>query len=126
MTRHFSIPTVLRMTPQPLLEAIFARLVQELHNAPWRHFSRRDVRPILGAIQQLAPADHNTAEAALHDVFDLACEAGVRAMLEAAVGAELTGFAFSLPDPKSPYAISAWTWLHHPTVFERAMLLFRS
>ena len=124
MTRHFSIPTALRMTPMPLLRNFFVRVGHEMRNSVWEQFSNRNVRPILEAIQQLEPAQRNSVEAALHDIFDLACEAGVRAIHEAAVSAELTGFAFSSPEPGSPYGISVWTWLYYPTVFERAMLLF--
>ncbi len=124
MTRHFSIPTVLRMTPNGLLRAIFTRLGHDMHEVVWDKLPQRKTQPILDAIQKLSQPDQNAMELALHNIFELACENGARAIREAAASAAAGGQKLYLPDVGGAYCMSACTWLQYPDVFDRAMLLF--
>lgn len=123
MTRHFSIPTVLRMTPNGILRAIFTRMGHKMHAVPWEKLPQRNIEPILDAIQKLSSVEQNSLETVLHDIFDLACENGNRAIREAATVA-VTKMPIVLPEVGGAYCTSAWTWLNYPDVFDRAMLLF--
>lgn len=124
MTRHFSIPTMLRMTPNALLECIFARLGHPMHQIAWEKLPQRHIEPILETIQRLPGHDQNAIEMVLHNVFDLACEHGLRAIREAAICTTAGGSAMYLPSEVGPYGMAAWAWLHYSEVFDRAMLLF--
>jgi hypothetical protein len=121
MTRHFSIPTVLRMTRASLLRTLFNRLGHSMPYIPWEDLRKLRIQPIIDAILTLPPAEQHALEAALHNIFDLACENGIRAIREAAVG---TVGARIPSNVGGPYSASAWTWLEYPDVFDRAMLLF--
>jgi hypothetical protein len=123
MTRHFSIPTVLRMTPNSLLRGIFSRLGHDMRRVPWPWLPPRKIQPILAALREFSPAEQCAVERAFQDVFDLACENGSRAIREAASSVTTEKPPY-LPDVGGPYGLSAWTWLHHPALFERAMTLY--
>lgn len=122
MTRHFSIPTILRMIPNGLLRAVFTRLGHPMHEVPWEKLPQRNIEPILRTLGLLAAAERDSLETVLHDVFDLACEHGSRAIREAvsSIAAEKPPF---LPDVGGPYCLATWTWLHYPVLFDRAMRL---
>ena len=124
MTRYFSLPTVLRMTPKNLVRLFFDRLGHPLGDVPWDRLSPRQIQPILEAFQQLPATEQNAAEAALHNVFDLACENGLRAIHEAAEGVMGNAKDLAVPSDGGIYSTSIWTWIHYPDVFDRAMLLF--
>jgi hypothetical protein len=112
MTRHFTIPTVLRMTPNSLLRGIFSRLGHGMCRVPWQWLPQRSIAPILAAMRDLSPAEQSVVETALHDVFDLACENGSRAIREAASSVTTEKPPY-LPKVGGPYGLSAWTWLHY-------------
>jgi hypothetical protein len=54
MTRHFSIPTVLRMTPNGVLQTLFARLGHAMDDVSWENLPERSIQPLLKAIQRLS------------------------------------------------------------------------
>lgn len=121
MTRHFSIPTVLRMTPNGILRAIFTRLGHTMHEVPWEKLPQRNIESVLESIRKLSLAEQSPLETVLHNIFDMACESGNRAIREVAAVAKMP---VVLPEVGGPYCMSAWTWLNYPDVFDRAMLLF--
>lgn len=123
MTRHFSIPTALRMTPNGLLRELFVKLGHANLGIAWHALHEREVQPILEALDQLPADAQTTIETALHNIFDLACQNGVNAILEAADDASRRESVLYLPDSTGPYCTAAWTWLNYPDVFDRAALL---
>ncbi len=123
MTRHFSIPTALRMTPNGLLRELFAKLGLANLGIAWHELPQREVHPILEALDRLPADAQATLETALHNIFDLACQNGVHAILEAADDATRRQSVLYLPDSGGPYCTAAWTWLNYPDVFDRAALL---
>ena len=123
MTRHFSIPTVLRMTPNALLRQCFAKFGYLFLEVPWLKLHKWEVTPILKVLQELPPDQQTAVETAMHNVHDLACEKGVDRILEAVADLSHGGPSPYLPDVGGPYCIAMWAWLHHPEVFDRALVL---
>lgn len=121
--RHFSIPTMFRMTPPALLEKIFAKLGHQHLNVRWRELHRHGIEPVLEAFRNLAADKRAAVESVLQSIFELACENGVSAILEAADDARQRRSMLYLPDVGGPYCVATWAWLHYPEVFDRATLL---
>lgn len=123
MTRHFSIRTVLRSTPNVLLREFFDRLQHPLLCLDWQRLTEHQIEPIVTAIGWLPPPARDQAEAALGAVFDLACGTGRQAMLEAARRQGSSDLARQFPEDASPYQTAMWCWLRWPEVFEQARFL---
>jgi hypothetical protein len=83
MTRHFSIPTMLRMTPNHLLRALFEKLEAPLLSFDWERCKERQIEPMLLAISWLPQEVQARLEATFADIFELASAAGWSAILEA-------------------------------------------
>ena len=120
MSRQFSIPTVLRMTPNSMLKVFFENMHDAELGIPWEGLGEREVGPILQAISQLALNEQDHIELALHSVFNLACDEGINAMIEAALRAGEANFALAMPQDVGPYNKAMWTFLNRPEVFETA------
>jgi hypothetical protein len=124
MTRHFSIPLVLRMVPKGLLRKFFAQMGHEFLEVPWEKIRPHEIETILAGLHRLPTAEQLTIETALQNVFELACENGRRAICEAKVEIQKQNRLMYYPDLASTYAMSVWIWLHYPQIFDRAMLLY--
>jgi len=122
MTRHFTIRKMLRMTPNRLLQEFFRRLGHQLLCIDWRHTPERCDQALMIAIDLLPRDAQDEMEAAFAAIHELACEAGVLTILEAASRDSRSRF-LSLVPKAGPYHIAMWTWLHFPSVFERAALM---
>src|SRR5689334_5865843 len=84
MTRHFSIPTMLRMTPNGLLERFFSQLQAPLLSLNWKKLGKRQIEPLLLAIGWL-PTEHQARiEATLATIHEVASTEGWQAILEVA------------------------------------------
>ena len=124
MTRHFSIPLVLRMTPKGLLRNFFAELGHEFLGVAWEKIRAHEIDTILAGLYKLPTAEQLTIETALQNVFELACENGRRAIHEAKVEIQKQKPILYFPDLDGAYAMSVWIWLNYPKIFDRAMLLY--
>ena len=122
MQRHFTIRKMLRMTPNRLLREFFQRLGHKLLSIDWRRMPERCDEALLIAIGLLPQDAQEEMEAAFAAVHELACEAGVRAIIEAANLNGREGFAPKLPQA-GPYHVAMWTWLHFPSLFDQATLM---
>lgn len=121
MTRHFSIPTMLRMTPRSLLARFFDQLGVVLPAVNWQQFRCRDIPAALTAIRSLPDADQHLIERALGDVFSLAWNRGLDSLSEAA---ELSGESWCVAKPVAdPYEEAMRAYLDAAAVFEKAVLL---
>lgn len=120
MTRHFSIPTVLRMTPNGLLARFFEHLDVTLPGIDWQQLRRSDIPAVVAAIRSLTEREQHAVDSALGDIFLLACERGVAALWEAASLSDCQGW---IPSPQQPYQQAMQAYLQHPDVFQTAVLL---
>ena len=122
MSRHFTIRKMLRMTPNRLLQNFFYRLGCQLLCIDWRRMPERCEDALMIAVNLLPQEAHEEIEAALAAIHELACESGVRTMLEAAKRDGRDEFVSVLPQA-GPYHLAMWTWLHFPSVFNQAALM---
>lgn len=120
MSRVFSVPTVLRMTANSLLQQFFDRIGHAKLNVPWDKLRERDIQPVLDSLAAVPRTTFDRVEADLHSVFDLACESGINAILEA--GASGGDDMAALMPGGGAYSQAMWVWLHRRDVFDRASL----
>jgi hypothetical protein len=123
MSRQFSIPTVLRMVPNELLEQFFTRLELGDLDIKWEELGEREIDPVLKEIGELNRTQQDAIEGALRSVFDLACETGIDAIFEAATKCGDLDLPSAMPSDSGPYAKAMWTWLHRGEAFEKAVLI---
>ena len=123
MFRHFSVPKVLRMTPNRLLKEFFLRLGHELLCLDWRKVGERQVEPVLAAVSWLPREAQDQVESALAQVFELACETGWRAVLQVARQDGQVNALLPLAKRACPYERAMRVWLDYPSIFEQAALI---
>jgi hypothetical protein len=123
MFRHFSVPKVLRMTPNRLLKEFFHRLGYELLSLDWRKVGERHVEPVLTAMSWLPRQAQDQIESALAQVFELACETGWRAILEVARQEGEDSTVLALVHKACSYERAMRIWLDLPKLFEQAALI---
>lgn len=123
MSRAFSIPTVLRMVPNCLLKEFFQRLGHGDLGIAWEGLGEREIEPIVQALNALTPAQFDNVEGALHNVFDLACETGIGAIIEAGVLAGDPDLPAAMPQDGGPYHKAMWAWLNRTEIVNRAILI---
>jgi hypothetical protein len=125
MSRQFSIPTILRMTPTPLLRNVFRALGHSKLDLRWHDSRGQEIDAVLNYLDELPIAERNEIEGLLRSVFDLACESGFQAMLEAAAHCGVANLGGLVPDDLSLYGRATWVWLHHRQVFKLAQVIHR-
>src|SRR4029450_9281988 len=123
MIRHFSVPKVLRMTPNRLLKEFFGRLDHPLLSLDWRKVREYNVEPMLVAMSWLTREAQDEIESSLAAVFELACESGCRSIVEVARQDGQNDVFSGLPKHACCYERAMSTWLNHPQVFEQAALV---
>lgn len=122
MSRHFSLPTVLRMVPNELLEAFFQKLDNPCYGMNWRRLGRRQIEPLLALFDYFPPGQREPAESILRNVFELACESGAKVIRELAKGSNAADALTGLPQHGNLYHQAMWVWLQTPGLFEQAVL----
>jgi hypothetical protein len=123
MTRHFSIPKMLRMTPNSLLREFFDRLGHQPPGLDWLRLKERQFEPILTAMGGLPLEAQAQIESTLSAVFELSCETGVQTLLEVARKSGNPAVVAALTAGGCPHQHAMWAWLRHPDLFEQASLL---
>lgn len=123
MFRHFSVPKVLRMTPNRTLKEFLSRLGFELVSLDWRKLGQRQIEPVLTAISWLPQQAQDQIESALAQVFELACETGWRSVVEVARQEGESDAVLALAKQTCPYERSMRIWLDYPKLFEQGALL---
>ena len=123
MSRHFSVPKVLRMTPNRLLKEFFSRLGHELLSLDWRRVGERQVEPLLLTMSWLPRSAQDQIESALAQIFELSCETGWRAVLEVARQDGEVDAVLRLSEQAGSYERAMRIWLDHPKLFEQAALI---
>ena len=122
MTR-FSLPTVLRMVPNPLLREFFVRMNLDSLPIDWDGLQKREIGPIQQALDDLSDDDFDRVESNLHDVCELSRETGFNALVEAAADAGDFDFASRLPDNGGWYHKAMWAWLNEPELVQSALVI---
>ncbi len=122
MSRQFSIPTILRMLPNKLLERLFAERGYIQLRWNWKGLKERDVEKLQNAIKMQPAASKALIESDLRELFELACDSGMTSIIEAALQCGLPDFADRMPE-EGFYHRSIWTRLEYPAIFERALRL---
>src|SRR4051794_38498256 len=116
MARQFSVLTVLRNTPNARVRELLTHLGHAGLSIAWDELTERDVEPIDSALKTLSAARYDEIEGICRTVFDLACETGVAAILEAGACLDdaglLAGFA-GLPEDAGLYDQAMWALIHH-------------
>jgi len=123
MSRQFSIPTVLRMVPNALLQEFFEGLGHGDFDPCWPELKEREIDPILDYLGELPRERLNEIESALRSVFDLACDSGFDSMLEAGPHCGEPNLGSLVPEDLSVYGKAMWVWLHRRPVFDKAQVI---
>lgn len=121
MARHFSIPAVLRLIPNDLLEQFFVQFRQNCYGVPWNRMGERQAEKLVNLLGMWPDETREFIEGVLRNVFDLACESGQQALREAA---DDLGQRSRLSEPLQTgtlYRRAMWAWLEAPEVFEKAL-----
>ncbi|MEZ6104798.1 MAG: hypothetical protein R3B96_01455 [Pirellulaceae bacterium] len=122
-SRQFSIPTVLRMVPNELLGQVFERLGHGGLGIDWKELKEREIEPVLRTINALPRCQRMAIETTLRSLFELGCETGIQAIIEAAIRCGEPDLTQSMPRQVGPYAKAAWSWLHRREAFDKAVII---
>jgi len=112
MGRQYSAKTFLRNTPNDLLKQYFQERGIDL-GFNWSYRHKSDVNPVFAAMENLPEAMRSRVDGDFSMINDLACEAGVLAILDKA-GGRPRGLADRFAKMKNAYERAFWTFLHEP------------
>ncbi|MFV0446141.1 MAG: hypothetical protein ACK5Q5_21400 [Planctomycetaceae bacterium] len=121
MARHFSIPAVLRLVPNDLLQRFFVQFRQNCYGIPWDRMGERQAEKLVNLLRMWPDDVREFIEGVLRNVFDLACETGVQALREAADELGQRAQLNAGLQTGSLYRRAMWAWLEAPEVFEKAL-----
>ena len=118
MSRTYSPKTFLRLAPNALLKAYFAKkdLLGEIE---FDKLGETNVDPIMQAINGLLPGRQTKVEADFRAVNEMACAAGTRAILEEGTFHK-KDWSKAFEAMKNHYERAFWTFLHERDIFEVA------
>jgi hypothetical protein len=111
------------MTANSLLRQFFDRIGHDNLGVPWDNLRERDIHAVVDALAGLPRTKYDRIEAILHSVFDLACESGINAILEAGASSGDDALAKEMPRDAGAYSQAMWAWLNRHEIFERASLI---
>lgn len=121
MSRVFSIPTALRVLPNDLLRRFFAKLDHADLDVNWDALGKHDPKPIMKAILGLEQAQFDRIEAALHTLFNLACDTGIAAIRESGELTDGPPPLAEIPEGATTYHQAVAAWIANPDAITRAV-----
>ncbi len=121
MARHFSIPAVLRLIPNDLLERFFVQFRQNCYGVPWERMGEREAGQLVNLLRMWPDETREFIEGVRRNVFDLACESGQQALREAADDLGQRSLLSEALQTGTLYRRAMWAWLEAPEVFEKAL-----
>lgn len=129
MTRIFAVTTMLRMTSNMLLKELFHKIGADISELDWPKLGKRDLAPLRNFYNRLPPAVQDQADILLYDIYELACEEGIR-FIEEMAKAEKQGywslwFKGKKGREASNYSKAAWVWIMFPDIFAGALEAYR-
>ena len=125
MSRPFSLPTILRMVPNALLQQFFVNLGHEEFDPRWTDLKEKEIEPILDYLDELHRKQLDEVESGLRSVSDLASDGGFSALLEAGDACGVPVLGSLVPDDLSVWGRTMWLWLNHRNVFEKAQIIYQ-
>ncbi len=123
MSRQFSIPTILRMVPNELLQEFFVILGHSEFDPCWPQLGKRELDPILDYMTDLPASQASQIDQELQAVYELSCQSGMTAITESAKLHGVSELPIQMPQEMSVHGRAMWTRLNHPQVFNTAQLL---
>ena len=123
MSRQFSIPTILRMVPNELLQEFFVILGHSEFDPCWPQLGKRELDPMLDYITDLPASQASQMDQELQAVYELSCQSGMAAITESAKLHGVSDLPLQMPQEMSVHGRAMWTRLNHPEVFNTAQLL---
>lgn len=120
MGRNYSPKTFLRYTPNKILKEYFGRK-KVLADIEFDTLSETTIEPIAQALNELPEKQKRNIEAEFRQINEMACEMGVRVLLEEA-GSVFHNLDWSqtFAEMKNHYERAFWAFLNHPDIFEIA------
>ena len=115
MSRSYSPKTFLRLTPNAILKAYFAKR-GVLADVDFDNLGETQVDPIMAAIEGLTPGEQAKIEADFRDVNEMAYAAGARAIIEEAAFHQ-KDYAAQFEAMRNHYERAFWAFLNEPGVF---------
>jgi hypothetical protein len=124
-SRQFSLHSVLRLVPNPLLRELFVNLGHPDFDPGWLQLKEREIRPIVDYLESLPPDKRDEIEGALRSAAELASDRGMESLIEACSICGESSLAEQLPDYLSVWGRAMFMWLRHRTVFDTAQIIFQ-
>ncbi|MGD9713102.1 MAG: hypothetical protein AB7V46_13665 [Thermomicrobiales bacterium] len=121
MSRHFSIPTVLRMVPNELLQQFLTQLPEPCYCIDWEKLRERQATCLTVVFRTWPKPLQTYVETVFRHVFNLACELGQLAIREAAADLNELSRLQSGLSRGNFYQQAMWVFLEAPEVFEKAL-----
>ena len=124
MSRPFDPIQILRSISHDLLRQLF----QQHHGVPpvpWASFSRRNPGPLLTAWNSMSAGDRSQMQLALHEIYLLATDDGLRALAQSVQCRHADRFA-EFQQLENRFDQCLWAWLHAHEAFEEAALFARA
>lgn len=130
MSRIFAVTTMLRMTSNMLLKKLFQRIGADVSGLDWSRLGKRDISPLRNFYNRLPPDVQDRADVLMYDIYELACDEGIRFIDECA-NAENQGFwSLWFKGKKgrevSNYSKASWAWIMFPDIFSGALEAYRA
>jgi hypothetical protein len=119
MSKTFSMATVLRRIPFPVLRWFLPDIGIEL-DFDWEKIHAYDLPKVIEAYESLPETQRNHAEQIVQNIVVLANKKGVIAMHESARIFGLTYWERLFPADSSAYLQAIWAWTEHKDMFEMA------
>jgi hypothetical protein len=119
MSKTFSMATVLRRIPFPMLRWFLPDIGIEL-DFDWEKIHAYDLPKVIAAYESLPEDQRNHAEQIVQNIIVLANKKGVIAMHESARICGLTYWERLFPAGSSAYLQTIWAWTEHKDMFEMA------
>jgi len=119
MSRIYSPKTFLRLTPNALLKAYFAKK-SLLGDLDFDKLGKTKADRIMQAIDHLPPDERTKIDVDFTAVNEMACPSGTRAILEEAVGFHKKDWAADFEAMKNHYERAFWTFHNEPDIFHVA------
>jgi len=127
--RHYTIKSLLRQLPNPLLERYFGGH-GVLSEIDFSSLKRKRVATLFDAWNQLPEAQRSQLDAELRAIFDQSCEKGFKAIIDAAAdqlsGDDLSDFVAGLSTLPNHYQRAMVTFLDYPQYWKGACYFYHA
>ncbi|MCZ2342034.1 MAG: hypothetical protein LC104_09600 [Bacteroidales bacterium] len=125
MGRSFSLSDTVRRIAVPLLREFLNRLGQEPLSVDWSVYQPHHPMPVVDAIFARPVEEFNRVEAAFQAAHDLGCKSGAAALAEAADLYPEMQYSTRLPQDYGLTERAVWSLIHVPEIAAMAGLIHR-